>query len=262
MLARADGFADALAGTPLAVGRQAPLLLTTTATLAPGVLDEVRRVLAPGGTAWLLGGTDALAPDVEQQLVAAGFMVRRLAGTDRYETAAAVAVEGLGRPGTVLVATGTDFPDGLAAGAVAARLGGAVLLSQGDQPSAATDAYLSTVPTARMIAVGGPATRAYPRAEPAAGLDRFETAANVARMAPAGPLVGLATGAKFADALAGGAHAASAGGVLVLTPSDRLAPATAALLRAQRMTLRDVVAYGGTGAIAPGVLAAAVEAAR
>ena len=219
-------------------------------------------MLAPGRTVWLLGGTDALAPDVEQQLAAAGFATRRLAGTDRYATATAIAVDGLGRPGTVLVATGTDFPDGLAAGAVAARLAGAVLLSQGDQPSAATDAYLATVPTARVLAVGGPATRAYPRAEPAAGLDRFETAADIARIAPAGPLVGLATGATFADALAGGAHAASAGGVLALTPPDRLAPATAALLRAQRLTVRDVVAYGGTDAIGPGVLAAAAEAAR
>ena len=61
VLARYDGFADTLAGTPLAAAKSAPLLLTSPASLDPRTLAEIQRVLTAGKTVYLLGGNGALS---------------------------------------------------------------------------------------------------------------------------------------------------------------------------------------------------------
>ena len=119
VLSRADGFADALAGTPLAAAEEAPILLTPTAALDPRTLAEIERILPSGGRVHLLGGTGAIGPAVAAALTERGYVVTRHAGADRYTTAVAVA-EALGSPEEILLVTGRDFPDGLAAGAAAA----------------------------------------------------------------------------------------------------------------------------------------------
>ena len=61
VLARADEFADALAGTPLAAHFQGPLLLTLTGGLTAALQSEIQRVLPVGRTVYLLGGVQAIA---------------------------------------------------------------------------------------------------------------------------------------------------------------------------------------------------------
>ena len=48
VLASDATYPDALAGTPLAVAKHAPLLLTTPSGLDPAVATEITRVLSPG----------------------------------------------------------------------------------------------------------------------------------------------------------------------------------------------------------------------
>ena len=257
VLARGDGFADALAGTPLAVARGAALLLTPGDRLLPAVTAEVQRVLADGGTVHLLGGPAALSPAVEERLVELGFGVQRIAGATRFETAVAIAEE-LDAPTTVLLTTGADFPDALAAGAAAAHAGGAVLLTDGDRPAAATEAYLAAHPDVRRVAVGGPATRAHPDADPVAGVTREETAVAVSEAFFSAPqLVGLASSGGYADALVGGARVAAEGGPVLLTPTDRLSAATADHLCDLSVRFDGVLTFGGTSAVAEAVRAAA-----
>ncbi len=62
VLTRDDLFADALAGTPLAVAQDGPLLTTTPDGLADDVLAEIQRVLPEGSEVLVLGGPDALPP--------------------------------------------------------------------------------------------------------------------------------------------------------------------------------------------------------
>src|SRR5690606_22130691 len=63
--------------------------------------------------------------------------VTRLAGSDRYDTAARIA-ERYPSGGSVYVVSGTDFPDALAAAAIAGRDDAPVLLSRpGALPQAA-----------------------------------------------------------------------------------------------------------------------------
>jgi hypothetical protein len=247
VLARADTFADALAGTPLAIDRGGPLLLTDASRLAAATEDEIARVLPDGGDVLVLGGAAAVGEPVLERLRERGHRVDRIAGRDRYATAAAIALR-IPEPTAALLASGTDFPDALAAGAAAGAVGGVVLLTAGDERTAATDGYLAGAAIPR-IAIGGPAARAHPEAEAISGPEREATAVAVARRfhpdAPAA--VGLSRSDGFADALTGGAHVGAVGGPVLLTSTTRLGPAVAAYL----CTIRPERAYlyGGTAAI-------------
>lgn len=253
VLASSQNFPDGLAGTPLADAKRAPLLLTDPAALSGGVLAEAQRVLPNGGTVYVLGGTAAVSDGVAGSLARAGFSVQRLAGADRYGTATAIA-DAIGSPTSVLLATGLNFPDALSAGVAAAHVGGVVLFTQNTTQAPATRAWLDAHPSLPVVIVGGTASGTSAGAVTLAGADRYETATKVAEHFFSNPpIVGVASGTVFPDALSGGAHIARLGGPMLLTPPDGLAAVTASWLRGQRTTVRTVYVYGGTAAVASGV---------
>lgn len=262
VLARADEYADALTGTPLAARHRGPLLLTSSSSLSPWAESELRRVLPPGGTVYLLGGQAALSDAVTARVRRLGYAVVRLAGPNRYETAATVARDGLGGPSAVLLTTGTGFADALSAAVAAAKVGGAILLTEGARMPDATRTYLREHP-GQQYAIGGLAAAAAPAAAPLVGADRYATAAEVAkRFFPDAEAVALATGRGFADALSGGALIASRGGPLLLTAPGTLPAPTQDWLRTRSRALTDVVVIGGDAAVSTQVRQAAVQAAR
>ncbi len=121
-LASGVNFADAVAAAP-SVTSDNPLILTT-----PGELhDEARRFLTDDdreiSSVTILGGTAAISADVEDEIEELGIDTDRIAGADRYETAALIARRAFSdsacHPVTdVAVASGTVPFGGLAAGAV------------------------------------------------------------------------------------------------------------------------------------------------
>ncbi len=179
VLARADDFADALAGTPFAVHEGGPLLVTGPAKLDIRVSQEIRRVLAPDGQVFVLGGAKAVSPVVVDDLVGIGLNPVRIEGTDRFDTALQIAAR-FGAPLRVLLCSGLSFPDALSAGAAAAASRGLVLLTNGAFLPPAVAQYLADHPGAEYFAVGGPAAQAAPTAMPIVGVDRFDTAVQVA----------------------------------------------------------------------------------
>jgi len=248
VLASGAAFADALAGTPLAFQKGGPLLLTPYTGLTPPVAAEITRVLPPGGTVYVLGGTTVLPSSVDAQLTAMGFTPVRLAGGTRYATAVAIAAA-MGNPTKVFEANGLGFPDGLSAGAAAAKVGGAVLLTIGSTQAPATAAYLAAHPGTD-YAVGGPAATADPAATPIIGSDRFATSAMVAQKFFTSPVVaGFASGAVFADALSGGAGIASQGGPLVIVPYTGALPSSTLSYLQTTPSITTGYLYGGTGAV-------------
>jgi putative cell wall-binding protein len=236
-LARSDAFPDALAIGPRAAGA-GPVLLTPRDGLAPAVAEELRRL----GVAEvvLVGGEAALGTAVEAAAAAVA-PVTRLAGADRYATAAAVA--GTQHVAVVYLATGTAFPDALSGGAAAAREGAPLLLTRPDLLPATTRTALQVLQPDRVVLLGG--TQAIEAAvaaavaettgatvERIAGADRYATSAAVAAGWDAGGHVVLATGQAFPDALAGAPLASGLGAPVLLTPPAGPGPATAdALLR-------------------------------
>jgi putative cell wall-binding protein len=253
VLARGDAYPDALVGGPLAAARNAPLLLTEGSTLPAATATELKRVLPAGGTVYVLGGTSAVPATVATQLTSLGYNVSRYSGADRFATAVAVA-KALGSPTTVLLATGTNFPDALAAGPAAAHVHGAILLTNGSTVPAETAAYLAGAHTT--YAIGGPAAAAVPSATAIVGNDRYATAAAVAtKFFPASTVVGVATGAGFPDALAGGAQLALMGAPLLLSSLASLPSSTTNYLNADHGVLTNVYVYGGTAVLGTNVVA-------
>ncbi len=252
VLARADDYPDALVGGPLAAARNAPLLLTEGSTLPSETATEVKRVLPAGGTVYVLGGTSAIPTSVTSQLISLGYTVTRYSGADRYATAVAVATA-LGSPTTVLLATGTNFPDALAAGPAAAHVHGAILLTDGSAVPAETATYLAGVQV--KYAIGGPAAAAVPSATAILGADRYATAAAVAtKFFPSSAVVGVATGTGFPDALAGGAQLALMGGPLLLSSAASVPASTSNYLATDHSTLAKVYIYGGTSVLGANVV--------
>lgn len=248
VLARGDdpnGFADALAGTPLAHRLGAPMLITFPSELHPDTEAELVRVLPPGGTVTVLGGEVAIAPAVTDRIEALGFAVDRVAGADRFATAVEIAHE-LGDPDTLLLATGRNFADALAAGAAAVEADGAVLLTEQDARDATTDAYLDDRAGATVWAVGGPAARPYPEADGIIGADRIATAVQVAETFFTAPeAVGIAVSTRFPDALTGGVHVARRGGPMLLTPSTEVPSVLGTYLCDNAASIRFTALYGG-----------------
>ncbi len=266
VLATASGFPDALAAGALAAELDAPVLLTPPDALAAPVLAELRRLRV--ARVWILGGPVAVSPDVDAALEEAGVTVRRLAGADRYATAVAAVTEaGLPPTGEVVLASGQDFPDAVAAGALAAspdRL--PALLTARDVLPAATEQALSDLGVRSVTILGGsvavsPAVEArltelgYPVTR-LSGPTRYHTSVAVAdaalqRAAAGAHPVVFATGANFPDALSAGALAARLDATLVLVPRDDLdqAPAVGGYLADRRQRFTGGVLVGGTVAV-------------
>ena len=288
VLSRDDTFADALGGSALAAQADGPLLLTGSKAMNPATMNELHRILVPGSTVYLLGGTQALSPAVEHAISANGFVPRRVAGGDRFGTAVNIArtISPNGPPSSVLIATGVDFPDALAAGATAGALGitaqtptpgapapqpgdvshngAVVVLSNGAALPPATRDYLAGLdPNAtKMYGIGGKAVAAVHTAFPSwtnwvnftplFGADRYGTAAAVAaRFAYLPTSVVVASGANWPDALSGGAMAAHRGVPLLLTDPKTLPAPTAYYLGAKSNPITTATLVGGTAAISP-----------
>ena len=252
VLARADDYPDALVGGPLVAAKNAPLLLTEGSTLPAATATEVKRVLPAGGTVYVLGGISAVPTSVASQLTNLGYKVVRYFGANRYATAVAVA-KALGSPTTVLLATGTNFPDALAAGSAAAHVHGAILLTDGSSVPAETATYLAGAHV--KYAIGGPAASAVPSATAILGTDRYATAAAVAtKFFPSSAVVGVATGTGFPDALAGGAQLALMGGPLLLSTAASVPTSTSNYLTADHSALTKVYMYGGASVLGANVV--------
>ncbi len=264
VLARDDFFSDALAGGPLAAYVHGPMLLTEGApiasTLDPRTQAEIQRVLAPGGTVYILGGTLAINPNVDATLQGLGYTVVREAGTDEYDTAFLIAQQ-MGDPSIIFEATGTNYYDALSAVPAAIEDHAAILLTNGNVQSYATGLYIIGHPGIVRYAIGGPlaAAGADPGATAVYGSDLYATSAAVAStFFPAATMYGAATSATFTDALGGGVFMATggrSGPLLIVNPSAPLPSEILPYLASLSSGTQGYV-FGGPLAIGPDVLSA------
>jgi putative cell wall-binding protein len=254
---------DALAGASL----KSPTLLVTRDDVPGATATELDR-LHPGEIV-VLGGSDAVSDVtvVELQAHTTG-LVRRIAGADRYDTAATISrtfVSAATPPAAVLLASGTSFADALAAGSTGAPV---LLTAPGALPDV-TRAELQRVHPASITILGGAAAvsdAVGAAVDPytdgpvgrLAGADRYETSAGIARYAyPSGaPTVWVATGLTPSDALAAGAAAASTRAPLLLVPGTCVTDAVKAAIDATGGA--TMVIAGGTSAVATAVESLAV----
>jgi putative cell wall-binding protein len=187
----------------------------------------------------------------------------RIAGASRYDTAVAASQDQFATAGSakaVVITRGDTYPDALAGGPLAAKLGGPLLLTPSTSllPAVQTE-LLRVLPKGGTVYILGGTSAISSSVEAAitelgftiqriAGADRFSTAVAIADAMGDPTTVFEATGLNYPDALAGGPAAIKAGAAILLTNGATQSPATAAYLSAH--TGGTHYALGGPAAAA------------
>ncbi|WP_181010059.1 cell wall-binding repeat-containing protein [Ornithinimicrobium sufpigmenti] len=200
----------------------------------------------------------------------------RIAGADRYQTAAEIARAFPAEAAdTVIIATGRTFPDALSSAVPApvaeaithgtssaevlmAQMQVPVLLTRpGSLPGPTASALRDLAPSNIIVMGGSEAVSASVLTElqgyadqvvRVAGANRYATSAAIVDGYPEGvPVLFVATGDDFPDALTGGAVAGRDGMPLLLTDPDRLRGVTAEAIT--RLAPQSIVVLGGSGAL-------------
>ncbi|WP_109471704.1 S8 family serine peptidase [Ornithinimicrobium cavernae] len=219
-----------------------------------------------------------LVPDIEPEPEPEPVVVDRVAGADRYATAALIAEEYPAGVDTVYLMTGETFADALTGAAPASegRVPGTAhvttedgspapaLLVKADRVPSATRAALDAISPEHLVVLGGKGAISadvvdelgrWGTVHRVAGEDRYETATMLSEMYPAGlDRVYVASGEdrSFADALAGAALAGHEGVPVLLTQRDHVPATVVAAL--ERLDAGEVVVLGGTAAVSDAVL--------
>lgn len=191
--------------------------------------------------------------------------VSRIAGPDRYTSAARIAETYPAGVPVAYLATGQNYPDALSASALAARQDAPVLLTRPDSLPSATRTQLARLAPQQLIVLGGTqAVSTGVQQEAAAyagsttrveGTNRYDVSAALARSyAPGVPVLYVASGADFPDALSIGALAGRQDAPLLITRPDGLPGAIEA--EAARLDPGRIVVVGGAQAVHEQVLTA------
>jgi len=262
ILADGDGYADSLAGVPLAYALDAPILLVRNSKLDNDTIAEINRLGA--NKVIILGGKLAISDDVKTALENMGCTVERIAGASRFDTAVEIAKkleEINGKPSEVFFAYSHNYADALSVGGIAAvkeapilYIAGNGVLSDGTktylQSSGANTAYILggelAISNAAFdnIKAAGPST-----VERVSGPSRYATCIAINeefKSVLTGSAVCVATGTNFPDALAGGVFAAKNGAPLVLVPTA-LTNVQTDYISAKNPA--NIYIFGGTGAV-------------
>lgn len=275
-------FGYALVVPPLSRKLDAPLLITPPSELPSAVTrflesNDIERVV-------IVGGPDVVSSSIESDLRSDGYDTDRFSGGDAYATAVSVAEQvgpTTGRPGdydrygrTVLIATGENFADALALGALAYEGQHPVLLTPQAELHFEVAGFLRSADVDHAIIAGG--TGAVSRSvedaiddlgisvKRLAGDDRYETATEIAEELVDsgsasscfdGSAVGLAQGLRSPDAMVSGPLLGVRCAPLLLTETDRLDRATQRFLRHDDYLPGDeegrlrMLVFGGEGAV-------------
>jgi cell wall-associated NlpC family hydrolase/putative cell wall-binding protein len=262
-----------------------------------GNIRPTRRINRAGLAALVAVGplaTGGLAALAETVSASAPLSVGRIAGANRYATAVDIAKAAFGGGSgatpnlpTVIMATGTNFPDALTASYLAGQMRTAILLTDPNSLSASTRAGLVSFGTRAVDLIGGSAavsnsvvadltgmgirvTRIFDQDGCSTSCSRFDTMKSVDTMAGMTPgsstapdsqaglsavseqrTAILATGNNFPDALAAGPLAVADHFPIILTAgsASTLVRQAAAVIKADGIT--HLVVVGGSAAINP-----------
>lgn len=258
LLATGENWPDALASAPLSHKLDAPLLLSTPSTLPTDTAEELAR-LAPDNIV-VLGGTGAVSDAVVTAAASAAGVaprdVRRIAGANRYETAALIATEvGVPTDGRVAVVGGESPADAVSISAYAGANSIPILLTETTRLSTATaDFKAANASTWRStLIIGGTAVvpdavvSALPSRRRIAGPDRYATnAAVLQQLHTAAGLHYVANGEAYPDCLTAGVRGAKSAGAVMLVQPRTLGNYQRLYIENHETRVRAIRMVGGT----------------
>jgi len=157
-VATGANFPDALAAAPAAGKLDAPVLLVPGGPVSAGT----RKAIVDLGIDHIVivGGEASVGRDTADSLAAVPGVVdvSRVAGADRYLTAAQISAQFIGSSENALVATGEGFVDALAGAPLAGALGAPLLLARPGCMPAVTMDRIADSGASSIRLLGGPAT--------------------------------------------------------------------------------------------------------
>lgn len=217
VLASGFNFADALSAGQLASALDAPLLLSSQNKLDSQTKNEIERLKAK--KVYVVGGDNAISKNgVDTTLKSEKIDVTRLEGQDRYSTSQKVMekTKEIINPEYLLIASGKNFPDALAATSFFVNHKSVMVLSDD-----------SSYPQSNLqeIAIGG--VNQLPlkgfKGKRVSGKDRYETALEIAKLSfDKNNNAILASGEIFADSLSAVSLTKKHNAPIILTQSDSL----------------------------------------
>lgn len=264
-------FPDALAGGAAARAEGGPILMVANrldGDVPYATAQELAR-LQPAKIVVLGDFNSVTAATIENlRGYATTGVVEVVGGADRFQTAAMIAQRF--EPGVerVFVADGYNFPDALAAAAVAARDGVPSLLTMRDALPAVTRAELDRLNPQEIVVLGGTpsissltamAMQPYGPVRRIAGIDRYDTAIKISQefFGPGVDKVFVTNGRNFPDALAAGPAAGIFGGPILLT--DPAAMPEAVMDELRRLNPAQIIVLGGPTAVGTNIQTALFE---
>ena len=217
VLASGFNFADALSAGQLASALDAPLLLSSQNKLDSQTKNEIERLKAK--KVFVVGGDNAISKTgIDTTLKSEKIDVTRLEGQDRYSTSQKVMekTKEIINPEYLLIASGKNFPDALAATGFFVNHKSVMVLSDG-----------VTYPQSNLqeIAIGGKNQLPLKgfTGKRVSGKDRYETALEIAKLSfDKNNNAILASGQVFADSLSAVSLTKKHNAPIILTQSDSL----------------------------------------
>ena len=217
VLASGFNFADALSAGQLASALDAPLLLSSQNKLDSQTKSEIQRLKAK--KVYVVGGDNAISKNgIDTTLKSENIDVTRLEGQDRYSTSQKVMekTKEIINPEYLLIASGKNFPDALAATSFFVNHKSVMVLSDG-----------LTYPQSNLqeIAIGGKNQLPLKgfTGRRVSGKDRYETALEIAKLSfDKNNNAILASGQVFADSLSAVSLTKKHSAPIILTQSDSL----------------------------------------
>lgn len=151
ILANGRNYADALAAAPYAGLEKSGILLSESDKLDEAAMKQIEGVKK----VTIIGGLKSISKDIADALVAKGIEVKRVSGSDRYNTANELGKEFFAKPEKVVIASGENYPDALAGSLIAIKEKAPILLVKKDHVSDETIAQLKEMGAVQFYLLGG-----------------------------------------------------------------------------------------------------------
>ncbi|PFG14854.1 cell wall-binding repeat-containing protein [Bacillus sp. es.036] len=154
-----DTSPDALSIAPYAASKQIPILLTSSKELSEATSTYMTTVKPVAAT--IIGGENAVSSMVEENLNSTS-TVKRVAGSNRYETSVKIAETFAFESKSVFFANGDVFIDALPGSPYAAAMGAPVILTKQSSLSSEAERYVETSMSREYYFLGGEAAISKP----------------------------------------------------------------------------------------------------
>ncbi|MGG7058014.1 cell wall-binding repeat-containing protein [Clostridium tertium] len=263
ILASGVDYPDALTATPLAGKYNAPILLSRNTTL--DAQPELKSTLINKGVknVIIIGGQTAIPQVIQNQISALGINVRRIGGSDRYETSALIAKEVGVNNGEVVLAYGLSFADGLSIASVAASKQMPILLTRTDSIPNATANFINSNNINKTYVVGSTTVISNSvvsqtkNPERLGGLNRYETNSIIFNKFKSEidlNTIYIASGLAFPDALSSSALAAKNGNFVLLSNIRQVEGTVKNIISEIKPSLNNVYVLGSNVVISDNIL--------